>query len=79
VCGGKKSSLFAFDVSPEPCRPCGSAPWAVELAGYDNEGWGHDTGRSRRTQQLAAFEVIEHRPGGDPSTAHKSPGRNKYV
>jgi phage tail-like protein len=23
-------------------------------------------------------EVVEHRSGGDPSTAHKSPGRNKY-
>jgi phage tail-like protein len=23
-------------------------------------------------------EVVEHREGGDPSTAHKSPGRNKY-
>jgi phage tail-like protein len=23
-------------------------------------------------------EVIEHREGGDPSTAHKSPGRTKY-
>ena len=23
-------------------------------------------------------EVVEHRSGGDPSTDHKSPGRNKY-
>ena len=23
-------------------------------------------------------EVVEHREGGDPSTAHKSPGRVKY-
>ena len=23
-------------------------------------------------------EVVEHRSGGDPSTAHKSPGRQKY-
>src|ERR1035438_556722 len=23
-------------------------------------------------------EVVEHRSGGDPSMAHKSPGRNKY-
>jgi len=23
-------------------------------------------------------EVVKHRSGGDPSTAHKSPGRNKY-
>ncbi len=23
-------------------------------------------------------EVVEHREGGDPSTAHKSPGRTKY-
>ena len=23
-------------------------------------------------------EVVEHREGGDPSTAHKSPGRNKF-
>ena len=23
-------------------------------------------------------EVVEHRSGGDPSTSHKSPGRNKF-
>ena len=23
-------------------------------------------------------EVVKHRSGGDPSTSHKSPGRNKY-
>jgi phage tail-like protein len=23
-------------------------------------------------------DVVKHRSGGDPSTAHKSPGRNKY-
>src|SRR5436309_2482096 len=23
-------------------------------------------------------EIVEHREGGDPSTAHKSPGRTKY-
>src|ERR1700721_2712785 len=23
-------------------------------------------------------EVVEHRSGGDPSTAHKSPGRSKF-
>jgi phage tail-like protein len=23
-------------------------------------------------------EIVEHREGGDPSTSHKSPGRNKY-
>src|ERR1700735_2133978 len=23
-------------------------------------------------------EVVEHRSGGDPSTSHKLPGRNKY-
>src|SRR5271167_2417393 len=23
-------------------------------------------------------EVVEHREGGDPSTSHKSPGRNKF-
>jgi hypothetical protein len=28
---------------------------------------------------LASVEVIEHRSGGDPSTAHKSPGRNKFA
>ena len=33
---------------------------------------------SRVTGLLRTTEVVEHREGGDPSTSHKSPGRNKF-
>lgn len=35
-------------------------------------------GCSKMTGLKRSTEVVEHRSGGDPSTAHKSPGRNKY-
>src|SRR5580704_10991694 len=33
---------------------------------------------SKMSSLKRTTEVIEHRSGGDPSTAHKSPGRQKY-
>ena len=33
---------------------------------------------SKLTGLVPNPEVVKHRSGGDPSTAHKSPGRNKY-
>lgn len=35
-------------------------------------------GGSKLTGLKRSTEVVEHRSGGDPSTAHKSPGRTKY-
>jgi len=35
-------------------------------------------GISKVSTLKRSTEVIEHREGGDPSTAHKSPGRTKY-
>ncbi len=35
-------------------------------------------GISKMTTLKRTTEVVEHRGGGDPSTSHKSPGRNKY-
>ena len=35
-------------------------------------------GGSKLTGLKRTTEVVEHRAGGDPSTAHKSPGRTKY-
>jgi phage tail-like protein len=35
-------------------------------------------GGSKLTGLKRSTEVVEHRAGGDPSTAHKSPGRTKY-
>jgi phage tail-like protein len=35
-------------------------------------------GISKMTPLKRANEVVSHRSGGDPSTGHKSPGRNKY-
>ncbi len=33
---------------------------------------------SMLTGLQASGEVVQHRSGGDPSTSHKSPGRNQY-
>ncbi len=35
-------------------------------------------GASKLSGLKRTTEVVEHRAGGDPSTAHKSPGRTKY-
>ena len=35
-------------------------------------------GISKVSSLKRSTEVVEHRAGGDPSTAHKSPGRQKY-
>jgi phage tail-like protein len=35
-------------------------------------------GCSKCSALKRSTEVVEHRSGGDPSTAHKSPGRTKY-
>jgi phage tail-like protein len=35
-------------------------------------------GISKVSSMKRTTEVVEHREGGDPSTSHKSPGRNKY-
>ena len=35
-------------------------------------------GISKVSALKRSTEVVEHREGGDPSTAHKSPGRTKY-
>ena len=35
-------------------------------------------GCSKMSALKRTTEVVEHRSGGDPSTSHKSPGRNKF-
>ena len=42
--------------------------------------WGgkYVLGVSKMSSLKRTTEVVEHREGGDPSTSHKSPGRNKY-
>jgi len=35
-------------------------------------------GCSKMSALKRTTEVVEHREGGDPSTSHKSPGRNKF-
>src|SRR6266481_2036524 len=35
-------------------------------------------GVSKCSSLKRTTEVVEHREGGDPSTSHKSPGRNKF-
>src|SRR5438094_7670585 len=39
---------------------------------------GYVAGVSKVSALKRTTEVVEHREGGDPSTSHKSPGRNKF-
>jgi phage tail-like protein len=42
------------------------------------DGSKYVAGISKVSSLKRTTEVVEHREGGDPSTAHKSPGRTKY-
>src|SRR5438105_10441042 len=39
---------------------------------------GYVAGVSKVSALKRTTEMVEHREGGDPSTSHKSPGRNKF-
>src|SRR5215475_4313643 len=62
----------AFSVNTTRLDPYKNFKWRVKWDGKYVYGGSKLTGLKRST------EVVEHRAGGDPSTSHKSPGRNKF-
>jgi phage tail-like protein len=61
-----------FSVNTQRLDPYKNFKFRVKWDGKYVAGVSKITGLKRTT------EVVEHRAGGDPSTAHKSPGRQKF-
>src|SRR6476659_2606486 len=64
--------MAEFTVNPSRFDPYKNFKFRVKWDGKYVAGISKVSGLKRST------EVVEHREGGDPSTAHKSPGRIKY-
>jgi phage tail-like protein len=66
--------MAIFSANPTRLDPYKNFKFRVYFAGRTDAvaGISKVTGLKRMT------EVVEHREGGNPSTAHKSPGRTKY-
>ena len=66
--------MAIFPANPTRLDPYKNFKFRVYFAGRTDAvaGISKITGLKRMT------EVVEHREGGNPSTAHKSPGRTKY-
>jgi phage tail-like protein len=61
-----------FPVNPQRLDPYKNFKFRLKWDGKYVLGSSKLSGLKRTT------EVVEHREGGDPSTSHKSPGRNKF-
>jgi phage tail-like protein len=61
-----------FPANPKRLDPYKNFKFRLKWDGQYVYGGSKVSGLKRTT------EVVEHRSGGDPSTAHKSPGRTKY-
>jgi phage tail-like protein len=64
--------MAVFPVNPTRVDPYKQFKFRVKWDGRYIAGVSKVSGLKRST------EVVEHREGGDPSTAHKSPGRTKF-
>lgn len=64
--------MAQFPVNPQRLDPYKNFKFRLKWDGNYVLGCSKLSGLKRST------EVVEHREGGDPSTAHKSPGRTKY-
>ena len=64
--------MAMFQASPTRLDPYKNFKFRIKWDGQYVAAVSKISGLKRTT------EVIEHRSGGDPSTAHKSPGRQKY-
>jgi phage tail-like protein len=64
--------MVEFPVNPTRVDPYKQFKFRLK---WDNK---YVAGVSKVSALKRATEVVEHREGGDPSTAHKSPGRTKY-
>jgi phage tail-like protein len=64
--------MAQFSVNPERFDPYKNFKFRVKWDGR------YVAGVSKVSALKRSTEVVEHREGGDPSTARKSPGRTKY-
>jgi phage tail-like protein len=64
--------MARFTVNPTRVDPYKNFKFRVKWDGRFVAGISKVGGLKRST------ELVEHRDGGDPSSSHKSPGRNKY-
>jgi phage tail-like protein len=64
--------MVEFPVNPTRVDPYKQFKFRLK---WDNK---YVAGVSKVSALKRTTEVVEHREGGDPSTAHKSPGRTKY-
>jgi phage tail-like protein len=64
--------MAKFTVNPQRLDPYKNFKFRVKWDGKYVAGISKVGGLKRST------ELVEHREGGDPSTSHKSPGRNKF-
>jgi phage tail-like protein len=64
--------MAQFSVNPERFDPYKNFKFRVKWDGR------YVAGVSKVSALKRTTEVVEHREGGDPSTSHKSPGRNKF-
>jgi len=64
--------MAQFSVNPQRLDPYKNFKFRVKWGGQYVLGVSKVGGLKRTT------EVVEHRAGGDSSTSHKSPGRNKF-
>lgn len=64
--------MATFPANPKRLDPYKNFKFRLK---WDGE---YVAGISKMSSLKRTTEVVEHRSGGDPSTAHKSPGRNKF-
>jgi phage tail-like protein len=64
--------MARFTVNPQRFDPYKNFKFQVKWDGR------YVAGISKVGSLKRTTEVVEHREGGDPSTSHKSPGRNKF-
>jgi phage tail-like protein len=64
--------MATFTVNPQRFDPYKNFKFRVKWDGR------YVAGISKVGSLKRTTEVVEHREGGDPSTSHKSPGRNKF-
>jgi len=64
--------MAIFSANPQRMDPYKNFKFRLKWDGQ------YVAGISKMSALKRTTEVVEHRSGGDPSTAHKSPGRQKY-
>jgi phage tail-like protein len=70
--------MTEFPVNPTRVDPYKNFKFRVKWASQPNGTPQYVAGISKVSALKRTTEVVKHRDGGDPSTSHKSPGRNEY-